>query len=221
MKVLLPLPVLLALAACAPPPIEQIPATTASPETLAMYGAVQDGDFIVPAISPTYVTEDRKRQRVPYYAPYPPGTLVVDTGAHRLYLVEEGNMATRFAIGVGEAGLVFQGEATVAYQRDWPGWTPTANMLRRDPETYGPWRAGMEGGLENPLGARALYLYRNGRDTLYRIHGTPYPWTVGEDASSGCIRLFNQDAIYLAEQVQNGARVIVLDRSEAGSWTYS
>ena len=96
---------------------------------------------------------------------------------------------------------------------------PAGWKTRCDPETYGPVRNGLPGGLENPLGARALYLFRGGRDTLYRIHGTPSPWTVGHATSSGCIRMFNQDSIYLAEQVAKGTKVIVRPAADAGTGT--
>ena len=224
MKTFLYATALLALAACTAPPLEgegpiQDDVGRASKATLDMYGPVEDGGWTVEAIPQKYMSEDRKRQEVAYYAPYAAGTIVVDPGDKRLYHLQGDDRAVRYTVGVGKAGYDFTGEARVQYQRDWPGWTPTANMIRREPETYEQWRGGMEGGPENPLGARALYLYRGGRDTLYRIHGTPYPWTVGSDASSGCIRMFNQDAMYLATQVENGSRVIVLDRSEAGKWT--
>ncbi|WP_244430347.1 L,D-transpeptidase [Roseivivax halodurans] len=186
---------------------------------MAMYAAVEDNGRTVPAIDPQYLTEEKVRQEVDYYAPYKAGTIIVDPGAKRLYHLGEGDRAMRYAVAVGEAGYGFSGKATVPFTREWPNWTPTRNMLRREPEKYEEFAAGVPGGLDNPLGARALYLYRNGRDTLYRIHGTPSPWTVGHNASSGCIRMFNQDVIHLAEEVETGAQVVVLDRSESGKWT--
>ncbi|ETX14401.1 hypothetical protein OCH239_03695 [Roseivivax halodurans JCM 10272] len=190
-----------------------------SAERMAMYAAVEDNGRTVPAIDPQYLTEEKVRQEVDYYAPYKAGTIIVDPGAKRLYHLGEGDRAMRYAVAVGEAGYGFSGKATVPFTREWPNWTPTRNMLRREPEKYEEFAAGVPGGLDNPLGARALYLYRNGRDTLYRIHGTPSPWTVGHNASSGCIRMFNQDVIHLAEEVETGAQVVVLDRSESGKWT--
>ncbi|ETX28577.1 hypothetical protein RISW2_05655 [Roseivivax isoporae LMG 25204] len=186
-----------------------------------MYDAVEDNGRIVPAIEAEYLSEDKKRQEVTYLAPYSPGTIVVDPGAKRLYRLLGNDRAMRYTVAVGAAGYGFSGQATVAYTRAWPNWTPTQNMLRREPEKYERYAAGVEGGLDNPLGARALYLYRNGRDTYYRIHGTPSPWTIGHDASSGCIRMFNQDAIHLAANVDKGARVIVLPREDRGKWTAS
>ena len=98
----------------------------------------------------------------------------------------------------------------------WPRWTPTANMIKRNPEHYAKYANGLEGGIRNPLGARALYLYRDGKDTLYRIHGTNEPWSVGKAASSGCIRLYNQDILDLYKRATAGARVVVLDKSQSG-----
>ncbi len=182
-----------------------------------MYSAVQDGDILVPAIPAEYLSEEKKRQLVDYQTDASPGTIIVDPYARYLYHVREGGKAMRYAIAVGAAGYGFSGRATVAYTREWPGWTPTQNMIRREPEKFAQFAAGVEGGLENPLGARALYLYRNGKDTYYRIHGTPSPWTIGHQASSGCIRMFNQDVMHLAAQVSNGAKVRVLTRAESSA----
>lgn len=214
MKIAMGIAAALVLSACAKVPLSHL-----APETQAMYAAVEDGEILVPAIPEKYLTEDRKRQEVDYYAPHEPGTIIVDPAAKRLYHILGENRAMRYTVGVGKQGRGFYGEARVSFQRDWPYWTPTANMLRREPELYEQYRGGIEGGLENPLGARAMYLYRGGKDTLYRIHGTPYPHTVGEEASGGCIRLFNQDAIFLASQVDNGTRVIVLGNDDVGKWT--
>ncbi|MCA0850660.1 L,D-transpeptidase [Salipiger thiooxidans] len=188
-------------------------------ETRAMYAATVDNGIEVPAIEDKYLSEYNKRQLVDYYAPYRAGTIVVDPGGKFLYHLKGDDTAMRYLIAVGAQGYGFAGEATIPFQRDWPYWTPTANMIKRDPETYGPVRNGLPGGLENPLGARALYLYKNGRDTLYRIHGTPSPWTVGHATSSGCIRMFNQDSIHLAAEVPNGTKVVVLTKEQAGKWT--
>ncbi len=191
---------------------------TITPATRAMYAAVQDGDILVPAVPDQYLSEETARQEVAYFAPHAPGTIVVDPGAKRLYQLLGDNRAMRYVVGVAEEGRGFSGEAYVAFQRDWPYWTPTANMVRRDPELYGPIRNGKPGGLDNPLGARAMYLYRGGKDTLYRMHGTSEPASIGMQASSGCIRMFNQDAMHLAANTPNGTRVIVLPTSAAGRW---
>ncbi|MGR3271957.1 L,D-transpeptidase [Thalassococcus profundi] len=186
-------------------------------ETQAMYAAVPDGDITVPAVPPEYLSEDKARQLVDYATSEPTGTIIVDPYARRLYHVQDGGKAMRYSVAVGEAGYGFSGTARVAYVRKWPGWTPTQNMIRREPEKFQQYAGGVEGGLENPLGARALYLYRGGRDTFYRIHGTPSPWTIGHQASSGCIRMFNQDVIHLAERVENGARVVVLTEAQSNA----
>jgi lipoprotein-anchoring transpeptidase ErfK/SrfK len=119
-------------------------------------------------------------------------------------------MAMRYGVGVGrEEGLNFRGTATIARKAAWPGWTPTANMIRKQPERYADLAGGLPGGLNNPLGARALYLYRNGRDTHFRLHGTVEPYTIGQSVSSGCIRLINQDIIDLYNRVPTGTKVVV------------
>jgi lipoprotein-anchoring transpeptidase ErfK/SrfK len=194
-------------------------ALTLGGEARAMYASRRDGDLILPAIPAKYLTAENIRRTVPYYSDHAPGTIVVDPWQMYLYLVQDENEAIRYRIGVGEAGRQFSGRARVAMKKEWPTWTPTANMLRTEPALYRPWAGGMEGGLNNPLGARALYLYRNGRDTLYRIHGTYAPWSVGRAISAGCIRLFNHDSIHLYERVEEGARVIVLTEDEAGQGT--
>ncbi|MBP0482022.1 L,D-transpeptidase [Sagittula salina] len=189
--------------------------------TLAMYTSTQDGDVTVPAVPEHLLSEAKKRKEVPYYAPYKAGTIVVDPGARKLYHLLGDDRAMSYTVAVGAAGKAFSGEAKIAFKREWPTWTPTQNMIRREPEVYKQFAGGMDGGLDNPLGARALYLYRNGKDTLYRIHGTRSPASIGHAVSSGCIRLFNQDIIDLAAQVENGTRVVVLNESQSGRYTTS
>ncbi len=141
---------------------------------------------------------------------YKPGTIVVDPRNHYLYLVESRTRARRYGVGVGKAGRAFKGSAKIARKAKWPRWTPTPNMIRREPHKYARWAGGMPGGPGNPLGARALYLYRGGRDTLYRIHGTTQPWSIGRSVSNGCIRMLNAHVEDLYERVRPGTRVIVL-----------
>lgn len=186
-----------------------------SPAVLARYGALQDGDFLIPAVHEGYLTGQNARIEVYYYGPDAPGTIVVDPFARLLYHIGEGGRAMRYGIAVGREGYGFRGDATVGRKAEWPAWTPTANMIRREPEVYGPVAGGLRGGLENPLGARALYLYRGGRDTMYRIHGTNNASTIGRATSAGCIRLFNQDIIDLYDRVQPGAFVHVRSREES------
>ena len=183
-----------------------------SAEYLSMYGERPDEQHPLPATDLTEVDPQFLRRIVTYPTPERPGTIVVDTDNRFLYLVQEGGKAIRYGIGVGKQGMSWRGRATVARKAQWPRWTPTAAMIAREPERNRPWAAGMAGGLENPLGARALYLYQGNRDTLYRIHGTSEPWSIGKSVSSGCIRLFNQDIIDLYSRVPSGTTVVVLNR---------
>ena len=144
------------------------------------------------------------------FSGYRPGTIVVDPRRRFLYLVETSRSARRYGVGVGRAGLAFQGAATIGWKAEWPRWTPTRNMIRREPEKYAKYADGLPGGPGNPLGARALYLVRNGRDTYYRIHGTNQPWSIGQAVSSGCIRMLNAHVVDLYDRVRPGARVVVL-----------
>ncbi len=201
----------LALAACVthePPPPPAAPLV--GPADAARYGAVVDAGFSIPGVDAEELKPRYVRQLVHNPTGQPPGTLVVDPRDRFLYLVQENGMALRYGVGVGRAGLEFSGAANVGYKRAWPSWRPTDAMIAREPEKYRPWRGGMSGGADNPLGARALYLFKNGEDTLYRIHGTNEPGSIGEAVSSGCIRMMNQDIIDLYGRVPDGAKVVVL-----------
>jgi len=181
------------------------------PRYLSMYGPITSEPFPVPAVDLRRIDSQFWRQEVNYPTSEPPGTIIVDTPNRFLYLVQPGGTAMRYGVGVGrEEALQFKGTARIGRKAQWPRWTPTANMIRREPDRYGPYAGGMEGGINNPLGARALYLYRGGRDTHFRIHGTREPYSIGTNVSSGCIRLMNQDIIDLYERVPTGARVVVL-----------
>ncbi|MBB3900964.1 lipoprotein-anchoring transpeptidase ErfK/SrfK [Methylobacterium brachythecii] len=180
------------------------------PDVLRRYAALTDEPFPVAAIEDRDLKPDYVRRVVDYPTREQPGTLVVDPNNRYLYLVMEGGQAMRYGVGVGKAGLEFTGTATVGRKANWPRWTPTPDMLRREPERNGKWAGGMPGGAGNPLGARALYLFKDGNDTLYRIHGTTEPWSIGEAVSSGCIRMLNQDVIDLHRRVPVGTRVVVL-----------
>ena len=138
------------------------------------------------------------RKIVTYPTPVPTGTIVIDPGSHFLYLVQGGGQAIRYGVGVGGEGFGWSGSATVHSKQEWPDWYPPAEMLQRKPElrehmTQLQSGIGMPGGAENPIGARALYLWQGNKDTLYRIHGTNEPWIIGQNVSSGCIRLTNDD----------------------------
>jgi lipoprotein-anchoring transpeptidase ErfK/SrfK len=180
------------------------------PYYVAMYGAQPAERFPLPAMDISKVDPRFFRQQVDYATPERPGTIVVDTTNRFLFLVQENGKAMRYGIGVGKAGLEFAGTARIARKAEWPRWTPTPDMIKREPERNAQWAGGMEPGLTNPLGPRALYLHANGEDTLYRIHGTSEPWSIGQAVSSGCIRLFNQDIIDLYGRVPVGATVVVL-----------
>jgi len=211
------------LAGCAAQPedtVDRARAPQVSAQTMAMYAAIDDGEYIVPAVEEKWLSEAKARQEVDYWTDQPAGSIVVDPWTRHLYYILGNNRAMRYTVAVGKQGRGFSGSATIPVKKAWPSWTPTQNMIRREPELYGPVAGGLPGGLENPLGARALYLYRGGRDTFYRIHGTPYPWTIGHATSAGCIRLYNQDIMDLYERVESGARVTVLPRSRAGEGTY-
>ncbi len=155
------------------------------------------------------------RQTVAYATHEPPGTIVIDPASHFLYLVQGGGKAIRYGVGVGAEGFVWSGRATVHTKQEWPDWYPPAEMLQRKPELRAHMvqlqsGIGMKGGPENPIGARALYLWNGNKDTLYRIHGTNEPWTIGTNVSSGCIRLTNEDVIDLYDRTPKGTKVIVL-----------
>src|SRR5690606_15215615 len=150
-----------------------------------------------------------RRREVEYRTNHKPGTVVVDTPARRLYYVQGGGKAIRYGIGVGKEGLALRGNATVGRKAEWPTWTPTGNMIARDPRNR-QYAGGLPGGLNNPLGARALYLYRGGNDTMFRIHGTNQPQSIGLAMSSGCIRMLNHDIVDLYERVPVGANVVVI-----------
>ncbi|QND49639.1 L,D-transpeptidase [Rhizobium lusitanum] len=139
-----------------------------------------------------------------------PGTVIVDTNNKFLYLVEGSNRARRYGIGVGRDGFGWSGVVKVGRKAEWPGWTPPPEMRIREAKKGHKLPAYQEGGEDNPLGARAMYLYRNGNDTAFRIHGTNQPWSIGLNMSSGCIRMMNKDVTDLYERVPIGTRVIVV-----------
>jgi lipoprotein-anchoring transpeptidase ErfK/SrfK len=144
------------------------------------------------------------------FSGYSPGTVIVDTRSRFLYYMTGWRSARRYGIGVGRAGLAWSGRAVVGRKAKWPRWTPTASMIRREPHKYARWAGGMRGGPGNPLGARALYLYRGNRDTMYRIHGTNEPSSIGRAVSSGCIRMANDHVRELYNLVDVGTPVVVL-----------
>ena len=150
-------------------------------------------------------------QTVPYDTKLPVGSVVVDPKNKFLYLIEDSTSARRYGIGVGRAGLAWSGEAIVGRKATWPRWIPTNDMIEREPAKYEKYAVGLDGGPTNPLGARALYLYQNGRDTYYRIHGTTDTSSIGKAVSNGCIHMTNDQVIELYDLVPVGTKVVVLD----------
>lgn len=168
-------------------------------------GAIPDHPYPIPVVDPARIHPDLRRQLVPFRGPERPGMLVVDPGERFLYVVREDGTALRYGVGVGRMGFSWSGDALIKRKAVWPDWRPPAAMRKRQPELP-PFVAG---GPDNPLGARALYLFQGDKDTLYRIHGTMEPWTIGEAVSSGCIRLLNEDIYDLHRRVPVGTPVVV------------
>jgi len=180
-----------------------------------LYGPVTSEPFPVPGIKLSRIDPAFLRREVAYRTSEPPGTIVVDPAHHYLYLVEEGGRAMRYGVGVGRQGFSWAGEATINSKQEWPDWYPPKEMIERQPELKAKMAdlqsgVGMHGGPGNPLGARAMYLWQGKVDTLFRIHGTTEPWTIGKSVSSGCIRMINQDAMDLYNRTPVGTRVVVL-----------
>lgn len=187
-----------------------------------IYAAVDDQRFPVPAIRLSDINPVYLRRSVYYPTDEAPGTIVIDPQHHFLYFIEGGGRAIRYGVGVGRTGFGWSGIATVHDKQEWPDWYPPKEMIARQPElkrvvTKLRSGLGMPGGPRNPLGARALYLWQGNKDTLYRIHGTVEPWTIGHNASSGCIRMINQDVMDLYQRAPVGAKVVVLSRRESAA----
>ena len=155
-----------------------------------------------------------RMQMVKFRTAEKPATIIIDGNQHFLYLVQPGHQAIRYGIGVGREGFGWAGIVRVGRTAEWPTWTPPAEMVARDPNAA-KWAGGQPGGPDNPLGARALYLYEGDQDTIYRIHGTPEPWSIGLNVSSGCIRMNNDDIVDLHSRINVGAKVIVLMQGAA------
>jgi lipoprotein-anchoring transpeptidase ErfK/SrfK len=187
-----------------------------SPEAPLQLSPGVDPNYLPPDADPNYSTpggfdEDvnmslTTRKLVVDPTGEPPGTLTINTHERKLYLSLGDGRALQYGIGVGRQGFAWKGVAEVGRKAFWPGWTPPPEMLGRQP--YLPRH--MEGGMENPLGARALYLFQGKKDTLFRIHGTNEPNTIGKAVSSGCIRMMDADVIDLYQRVAKGTRVVVL-----------
>ncbi len=183
---------------------------TNGPNHAANYAALPDEKFPMPAMPLEKVKPELRRQQVAYSTEHDAGTIVVDTPARRLYYILGDGQAMRYGIGVGRNGYALAGSAYIGRKAEWPTWTPTGNMIRRDPGKNLKYAGGVPGGPNNPLGARAIYLYQGGNDTMFRIHGTTQPWSIGQAMSSGCVRMLNHDVVDLYERAIVGGRVVVL-----------
>jgi len=178
------------------------------PDVLAYYGPRPQEQFPIPAVNIAKVDPRYWRTMVDDPTGERPGTVVVDTPSRYLYWVMPGGRAMRYGVGIGREGFAWGGRARIAYKRAWPRWTPPAAMIARQPELE-QYRYGMEPGLTNPLGARALYIHDSSGDTLYRVHGTMEEWSIGKAVSSGCVRLLFHDVIDLHDRVPDGAPIVV------------
>src|SRR4051812_22216908 len=190
------------------------------PEYGRMYAAIAGERFPIPAIDLTKLDPAFLRREVAYPTPEAPGTIVIDPAAHYLYLVEADGMATRYGVGVGKQGFGWSGDAEIHSKQEWPDWYPPAEMIARRPDIQPQLTdlqsgRGMAGGPRNPIGARGMYLWQGNKDTLFRIHGTIEPNTIGQSVSSGCIRMINQDVIHLYDRVPVGTKVRVLSAKVA------
>jgi lipoprotein-anchoring transpeptidase ErfK/SrfK len=180
-----------------------------------IYAAVDGEPFPVPAVNLSRIDPRFLRSYVDYDTTEAPGTIIVSPAERFLYLIDNGGQAIRYGVGVGREGFGWSGQADVRFKREWPDWYPPKEMLARDHSIMQVMSKlqggiGMRGGPGNPLGARAHYLWQGNHDTLYRIHGTLEPWTIGTRVSSGCIRMINQDVIDLYSRVPLETKVIVL-----------
>ncbi|WP_203427608.1 L,D-transpeptidase [Sinorhizobium sp. BG8] len=194
------------------------PESPADPEFEGRYAAFEDDEHLVPAIPYKNMDPQYLRQRVADPTGEEPGTVVVDTPNRFLYLVEPGATAMRYGVGIGREGFAWEGDGVIHWRQSWPRWKPPAEMIARKPELeqYSVANGGMDPGVMNPLGARALYIFRNGEDTLYRLHGSPEWQSIGKAVSSGCVRLVNHDIVDLYERVPYHARIVVHQTPMAG-----
>jgi lipoprotein-anchoring transpeptidase ErfK/SrfK len=173
-----------------------------------MYASFVDEGFALPAIPYQKVPRDFRRQIVADPTGEQPGTIVVILAECHLYYVLPDGSAIRYGVGIGRDGFRWAGRANIQYGKKWPMWKPPAEMIKRKPELE-KWRDGQPGGLDNPLGARALYIYQNDVDTGYRVHGSPEWWSIGQAMSSGCVRMINQDVIDLFDRVPGKTPIVV------------
>jgi lipoprotein-anchoring transpeptidase ErfK/SrfK len=168
-----------------------------------MYASVEDETFKVPAVPWQKIDSQFLRQVIPNPTGEREGTLVVDTSTHHLYFTLPGGHAMRYGVGLGRAGFEWSGLGIIKWKQKWPTWKPPKEMIERDPklEKWSEENGGQPGGLKNPLGARALYIFQGEVDTLFRVHGSPDWKSIGKSVSSGCVRMINQDVMDLYEWV--------------------
>ncbi len=177
-----------------------------------MYGPMSGEQFPLPGINLKNVASKYYRRQVDYPTNEAVGSIIVDTKNFYLYLVQEHGKAMRYGVGLGRAGFEWAGRARVGWKQEWPKWTPPDEMIARQPELqkYSAENGGMPPALDNPLGARALYIFQGKTDTLYRLHGTLEEWSIGKAVSSGCVRLLNQDIIDLYSRVPTHSPIVVV-----------
>lgn len=211
----------LALAGCAQAPRARRPSAQLSRKPAAqlsgsryarIYGPLPHEQFPVPAVDLRKVDPRFFRQEVDFETMERPGTVVVNTRTFHLHLVGQNGRAMRYGVGLGRAGFGWAGQGKIAWKEKWPNWVPPEEMIDRQPELE-RWSAengGMPPGLGNPLGARALYIFKDGKDTLYRLHGTQKESSIGKAVSSGCVRLMNHDIIDLYDRVPAKPKIVVV-----------
>jgi lipoprotein-anchoring transpeptidase ErfK/SrfK len=178
-------------------------------EAQALYGAVPEEKFPIPAADITKVDPQYWRKIVPYQSAEASGTIVVDPANYYVYRIEGEGMATRYGANVGRDGFRWSGNAYVGRKGEWATWTPPKEMIKRQPEAA-KWARGMPGGLDNPLGARTLYLYQNGRYTLYTLYASSDPESIGSGVTSGCVGLLSQDMLHLYARTPVKTKVVVM-----------
>ncbi len=188
-------------------------AVSVSTKNLAlMYGPLPKERFPIPAVHIKQLDKKFYRQQVDFKTSEPVGTIIVNTKTFYCHLVQENGKAMRYGVGLGRAGFEWSGRAQIAWKRKWPTWTPPAEMIKRAPELekYSAANGGQQPGLDNPLGARALYIFKNGKDTLYRLHGSIETNSIGKAVSSGCVRFINQDIVDLYDRIPRSAPILVI-----------
>ncbi|MBL4725709.1 MAG: L,D-transpeptidase [Rhizobiaceae bacterium] len=177
-----------------------------------MYGPLRDEKFPILGVNLQKIKRKFYRQEVDFSTDEPVGTIIVNTKTFFLHLVQEKEKAIRYGVGLGREGFAWSGKARVGWKQQWPKWIPPDEMIERQPKLakYSATNGGMAPGINNPLGARALYIFQGRKDTLYRLHGTGEDWSIGNAVSSGCVRLLNHDIIDLYRRVPTGSRIVVV-----------